>query len=80
MYLIAIDSPGMAYKAIQNMLVELKVQYAINLDGGGSTRILENGECITNGSENRAVDNVIAVYFTKAAEPVVEEMPVIYRI
>lgn len=77
LYLVAIDKPGMAYKAIQNMLVNLGVQYAINLDGGGSTRLLQNGKCITNGNENRAVDNVVAVYLNK--ETIATENKILYR-
>lgn len=74
LYLVAIDNPGMNFKAMQKMLLEYKVQYAINLDGGGSTRVLHNGECITNGSENRAVDNVIAVYIKE------EDKKTLYRV
>lgn len=73
LYLICIDKPGMAYKAMQAMLQSFNVQYAINLDGGGSTRMMDNGQVVTNGSENRAVDNVVAVYLKK------EEERTIYR-
>lgn len=44
------------------MLMGMNVNYAINLDGGGSTKILHNGKSITSTLNNRAVDNVIAVY------------------
>jgi cell division septation protein DedD len=42
--------------------LELNVDYAINLDGGGSTKILHDGKSITSTLNNRAVDNVIAFY------------------
>ena len=61
-YIIAIESPGMAFAAMQNFLLSLGVTNAINLDGGGSTKILYNGNSITSSAYNRAVDNVIAVY------------------
>lgn len=61
-YLIAIEKPGMAFTEMQNLLLALKVDYAINLDGGGSTKVLHNGTCITKDWGNRAVDNVIAIY------------------
>ncbi len=61
-YLIAIEKPGMAFAEIQNLLLTLKVDYAINLDGGGSTKVLHNGTCITKDWGDRAVDNVMAVY------------------
>jgi exopolysaccharide biosynthesis protein len=61
-YVIAIESPGMNFYEVQNMLMEMDLDYAINLDGGGSTKILENGKSITSTLYNRAVDNVIAFY------------------
>ena len=61
-YLIAIESPGMNFLQMQDFLQTLKVDYAINLDGGGSTKILHNGKSITSALTNRAVDNVIAIY------------------
>jgi len=61
-YVIAIESPGMKFAAMQEFLLTMGVTYAINLDGGGSTKILKNGESITSCVYNRAVDNVIAIY------------------
>ena len=64
-YLVAVESPGMTFGMLQNALLALGVTYAINLDGGGSTKILQNGKSITSTLYNRAVDNVIAVYLKK---------------
>lgn len=61
-YVIAIEGSGMRFAEMQNILLDMKVDYAINLDGGGSTKILENGKSITSTLYNRAVDNVIAIY------------------
>lgn len=61
-YLIAIESPGMKYAQMQEMLLDMGVTHAINLDGGGSTKILQDGKSITSTVYNRAVDNVVAVY------------------
>lgn len=61
-YFVLIESPGMAFAEMQNLLLTIGVDYAINLDGGGSTKALYNGECITKDWGNRAVDNVMAVY------------------
>lgn len=80
LFLIAIDLPGMNYKQMQEMLKFYNVQYAINLDGGGSTRKMVNGKTVTNGAENRAVDNVVAVYLKKAAETPSPEEKIIYRV
>lgn len=74
LFVIAVDLPGMNFAAMQNMLVDLNVQYAINLDGGGSTRILDKGQLVTAESYSRPVDNVVAVYYTK------EEKKILYRV
>lgn len=63
-YIIAVESPGMTFSMIQKMLTRFNLTYAINLDGGGSTKILHNGKSITSNLYNRAVDNVIAIYLT----------------
>lgn len=61
-FLVAIEAPGMNFSQIQSFLRTLAVDYAINLDGGGSTKVLHDGKCITKAATNRAVDNVIAIY------------------
>lgn len=61
-YVIAIEAPGMNFYEMQDFLMTMDLDYAINLDGGGSTKILENGKSITSALYNRAVDNVIAFY------------------
>lgn len=64
-YLIAVEGAGMKFEAVQNMLLDMGITYAINLDGGGSTKILQDGKSLTSASYNRAVDNVIAFYLKK---------------
>ena len=72
-YLIGINSPGMNYPKIKNMLIALGVKNAINLDGGGSTRILKNGVLVTDDTAyNRPVDSVFALYL--------KNIPTIYRV
>lgn len=62
-FLGAIDSPGMNFNELRNFLLSINVKTAINLDGGGSTRILHNGKLVTYAtSYNRPVDNVVAIY------------------
>jgi N-acetylmuramoyl-L-alanine amidase len=61
-YLVTVDSPGMNFSDMQTLMHDLECTAAINLDGGGSTRCMVNGDTITNGLENRQVDNVITVY------------------
>lgn len=75
-YLILVDSPGLTFKMIKTMLVnDLKVDYAINLDGGGSTRCLYNGSLAIGGTYNRPVDNVVCFYM-KPAEKIIYRVQV----
>ena len=67
-YVVAIDSPGLAFTKMQELMLELGCTYAINLDGGGSTKLLKNGVSLTSVAHNRPVDNVIAFYLKKETE------------
>ena len=66
-FLVFVESPGLAFTAMQDLMLGLGCQYAINCDGGGSTKALHKGESITKDATNRAVDNVIAVYLKPVA-------------
>ncbi len=72
-FLITIDSPGAGYTKSASVAIEAGCKYAINLDGGGSTRMLCGDKVYAAASINRPVDNVIAVYLKK-------EPQVIYRV
>ena len=61
-FVIGVDAPGLDFNQLQTILVNMGIDYAINLDGGGSTKILHNGTSLTSTAYNRAVDNVIAFY------------------
>ena len=61
-FLIAVGLPGLPYNTIQKVLLVMGVDYAIALDGGGSTKILQDGKSITSTLYNRPVDNVVAVW------------------
>lgn len=64
-YIVTVDKPGLAYSALQGIFIELGATYAINLDGGGSTRLLINGKRKTSELYARPVDNVMCVYLKK---------------
>lgn len=70
-YIVCVSSPGMYFAQLQTLCLNLGMKYAINLDGGGSTRMLVNGVRKTTTIANRPVDNVFAVY-TKAVEETVD--------
>lgn len=61
-FLVLVESPGLAFTAMQNLMLELGCTYAINLDGGGSTKALHKGVAITKNVTNRPVDSVLAIY------------------
>lgn len=65
-FLVAVDGrtngPGMTLPELAEFMLLIGCVNAINLDGGGSTRLLHNGAAINKPTENRAVDNFICVY------------------
>ena len=61
-YIVCVETPGMNFNQMQNLMLDLGCKYAINLDGGGSTKMLHKGVSITKDDTNRPVDNVIAIY------------------
>lgn len=56
------DAPGMTLLELAEFMLSLGCVNAINLDGGGSTRLLHNGDAINRPTENRSVDNFICVW------------------
>ena len=67
---IAIDSPGANFSTAAKIAKDAGCINAVNLDGGGSTRLLYQGKAYAKADYNRPVDNVIAVY----------AKPTIYRV
>ena len=74
-FVVSVDSPGLAYADLQSVFLELGAKYAANLDGGGSTRLLVEGERKTSQVYSRPIDNVMCVYINK--EP---PTPTLYRV
>lgn len=66
-FLIEIWTPGMRFGEMQDMLIEMGVTHAINLDGGESTLTLADGVEVNSpvGTYRRPVDNVVALYLKK---------------
>ena len=61
-FTISIDSPGATFPEAALIALNAGCKYAINLDGGGSTRLLYQGKPYAAASYSRPVDNVIAIY------------------
>jgi len=67
-YLVAIDGRrasqkmyGMTINELANFMLGIGCNNAINLDGGGSTRLLYNGLILNKPLENRPVHNAIGI-------------------
>lgn len=74
-FLITVDYPGMAFRELAAMLYGLGCNFAMNLDGGGSTRMLVNGKLQSAVQlYNRPVDNVVAIYLKE------EPKKIFYRV
>lgn len=62
-FIVLIENPGAKLDLCQQIMFELGCKYAINLDGGGSTKALDKqGKSITADATNRPVDNFFCVY------------------
>lgn len=77
LFIVTVDKPGLKFSPLANLFVGLGATYAINLDGGGSTRMLVNGKRVTSEFYARPVDNVFCVYLKKEKP---EESKIIYRV
>ena len=67
-FVVVVDKPGLNYKSLQEIFLELNADFAINLDGGGSTRLLIDGKRKTSELYARPVDNVMCVYLNKESQ------------
>lgn len=67
-YVVAVSKPGMRFVPLAKLMAGLGCLYAINLDGGGSSRLLVNGEVTNTPTENRKVDSVLAIYLKSEKE------------
>ena len=62
-YLYILTTDNKCYfSSLQDVFENLKVNYAINLDGGGSVKRMEYGKTINQPTENRAIDNAFQVF------------------
>lgn len=75
-FIVTVDLPGLKFSALSDIFIELGAEFAINLDGGGSTRLLINGERKTSTVYARPVDNVMCVYLNSTAP----KKPLLYRV
>lgn len=75
-YVICVDSPGMTYDELQSLGLSLGLSFMLNADGGGSSRMIYDGKTITNGLENRAVDNMLVVYLKTSSSTTPTKNPI----
>lgn len=57
-----ITSKSMNITQLKNALLDFGVYHAVNLDGGGSSRLMVNGVAINNPTDDRACPNAIAIW------------------
>lgn len=65
-YAVTISKPGMKFDPMADLMIDIGCTNAINLDGGGSSRMMVNGKVVNAPTENRAVDSMIAVWLKKS--------------
>ena len=75
-YVICVDSPGMTYDELQSLGLSLGLSFMLNADGGGSSRMIYDGKIITNGLENRAVDNMLVIYLKTSSSTTPTKNPI----
>lgn len=73
--IIGVSKPGAKLDELANLMAAYGCEYAINLDGGGSSRLMVNGEVVNVPTENRSVDSVIAIYLL-SSKPIEDTEPV----
>ena len=56
---------GITVKELQSKLLSLGMQSAINLDGGGSSRLMFNGQTVNSPTDNRKITNMLVCYESK---------------
>lgn len=77
-YIVVVDGrqtgkPGMTLDELAQYMMDIGCDHAINLDGGGSSRLHIKDRVVNSPIENRAVDSILAIYlkeeFKKESEP-----------
>lgn len=62
-YLYILTTDNKCYfSSLQDIFENLKVDYAINLDGGGSVKRMEYGKIVNKPTENRKIDNAFQIF------------------
>lgn len=73
LYLITANS--MTISQLRTALLNFGIYHAINLDGGGSSRLMVNGKAINSPTDNRCCPNAIAVWLKDEEEVPVAPKP-----
>ena len=78
-FIVCVENPGMYFAELQDLMLEVGCKYAINLDGGGSTKMLHNGKSVTKDATDRPVDNVVAIYLKEETKKSTKDIDVTYH-
>lgn len=60
-FVIAVENPGCNFAELQALCGSLGINYAINLDGGGSTNMIVGGRRVCTNNYDRPVPNMLAI-------------------
>ena len=77
LYILTIDAK-IKFDVAQEIINSIGMQYAFNLDGGGSVRKMRFGEVVNRPTEDRPVDSVLCVYLKDSEH--VTELPAKYTV
>lgn len=65
-FIVTVSKPGLKFPAMSALMYDIGCFVAVNLDGGGSSRLMVGGSVINVPTENRSVDNVACFYLKKS--------------
>lgn len=65
-YLVFVNDPGYSFSKIRSMLLDLDISNAVNLDGGGSMRLLKNGQKILGCAFLRKISTILSTGLDQA--------------
>lgn len=76
--LYLVTGKGLTLAEFTNQLLEFGVYYALNLDGGGSSRLMVGGTAVNSPTDDRKCPNAIAIWLKKKEEQEETTMKSIY--
>lgn len=73
LFLYLVTGQGLTLRQFTQQLQEFGMYQALNLDGGGSSRLMVGGEAINDPTDNRRCPNAVAVWLVKESDKETED-------